>query len=194
MASLDTNPLEYSMEALVQRILPSPLGPLRLVASDVGMVGIYLPTQEGQGAPAPELSGAHPILDLAQAELEAYFAGSQGGFTVPTAPKGTDFQRTVWRALQGIPLGETTTYGALAVGLGKPGAMRAVGAANGRNPLSIIVPCHRVIGADGSLTGYAGGLPAKRWLLAHEAGMLGRAAKDPGPLFQATPFVPKGTP
>lgn len=101
-------------------------------------------------------------------QLAAYFAGERQTFALPLGPEGTAFQRLVWRALETIPFGETATYGALATAIGRPAASRAVGTANGRNPLSIIVPCHRVIGASGQLTGYAGGLVAKQWLLAHE--------------------------
>ncbi|MCA9677318.1 MAG: methylated-DNA--[protein]-cysteine S-methyltransferase, partial [Myxococcales bacterium] len=110
-----------------------------------------------------------------RAQLAAYLDGARRAFDVPLAPAGTPFQLAVWDALLAIPYGATESYGALARRLGRPHAARAVGAANGQNPISIIVPCHRVIGADGSLTGYGGGLPAKRWLLAHEQGG--------GPLF-----------
>ena len=103
-------------------------------------------------------------------QLSAYFDGSLRVFSVPLAFEGTPFQRSVWQALLTIPYGETRTYGEIARQIGNPAAVRAVGAANGRNPISIIVPCHRVIGADGSLTGYGGGVEAKRWLLGHESG------------------------
>ncbi len=104
-----------------------------------------------------------------RAQLDAYFEGRRTSFDLTLAPRGTEFQRCVWAALAAIPYGTTTTYGAIAQSIGKPRAVRAVGAANGRNPLSIVVPCHRVIGRDGTLTGYAGGLPSKRALLAIEA-------------------------
>lgn len=104
----------------------------------------------------------------ARAQLTAYFAGELIEFDLPLAPQGTEFQKQVWLALRRIPFGATTTYGEIARALGDAGAVRAVGAANGRNPLPIIVPCHRVIGANGSLTGFGGGLPVKRWLLDHE--------------------------
>ncbi len=101
--------------------------------------------------------------------LEAYFAGELSGLAqIPWATGGTDFQRTVWQALTTIPAGETLSYGALAARIGRPKAVRAVGLANGANPVAIVVPCHRVIGSDGSLTGYGGGLPRKQWLLSHE--------------------------
>ena len=107
-------------------------------------------------------------------QLRAYFAGHLTVFNVPLAPQGTAFQKQVWSALREIPLGATTTYGALAAHVGKPSAARAVGAANGKNPISLIVPCHRVIGGSGSLTGYAGGVELKAWLLEHEATMARR--------------------
>ena len=108
------------------------------------------------------------------AALDAYFRGDLGAIDgLPVAVGGTDFQRAVWRALRRIPCGETTSYGALARRIGRPAAVRAVGHANGANPVSVVVPCHRVIGADGSLTGYGGGIERKRWLLAHERGEAG---------------------
>ena len=109
------------------------------------------------------------------ATLKRYFAGDLAALdAIETAANGTDFQRACWRNLRKIPAGTTTSYGALAKKLGKPAAMRAVGLANGANPIAIVVPCHRVVGSDGSLTGYGGGLERKRWLLAHEAGHAGR--------------------
>jgi O-6-methylguanine DNA methyltransferase len=103
-------------------------------------------------------------------QLRAYFAGERTDFTVKLDPRGTAFQRRVWDALATIPYGTTTTYGRLAAVLGDPRSTRAVGLANGRNPIAIVIPCHRVIGADGKLTGYGGGLDRKRWLLSHESG------------------------
>ncbi len=112
-------------------------------------------------------------------QLTAYFAGELTDFDLPLAPRGTDFQLRVWAALRTIPYGQTTSYGELAAQLGNPGASRAVGLANGRNPIAIIVPCHRVIGSDGGLTGYGGGLDRKRWLLDHErAGLRRRGPED----------------
>ncbi len=123
--------------------------------------------------------------------LAAWFAGERTGFDLPLRPRGTPFQRDVWEALREIPYGETRSYGQIAARLRAPSAVRAVGAANGRNPLAIIVPCHRVIGASGALTGYAGGLERKRWLLAHEREVLARrgpfAAGAQGALALATP-------
>jgi methylated-DNA-[protein]-cysteine S-methyltransferase len=151
--------------------MKSPLGVLRLYAHADELVGVYLPDQ---GAP-PAPQHASPALDATAAQLDEYFAGARRDFDLPIAPRGTGFQQIVWRALVAIPFGETRSYGALAHTIGRPSASRAVGAANGKNPISIIVPCHRVIAASGELTGYAGGLAAKRWLLAHELRYLGSA-------------------
>jgi methylated-DNA-[protein]-cysteine S-methyltransferase len=163
------------MTHLVQRSLPSPLGPLRLVASDLALVGIYFPEHR----PAPAHTGTdalrHPVLDLAARELDEYFAGRRRSFSVGLDPRGTAFQRAVWQELAGIGFGERRSYADIARALGNPQAVRAVGAANGRNPLSIVLPCHRVVATGGALTGYAGGLAAKQWLLAHEAGLLAAA-------------------
>ncbi|HEY3356211.1 MAG TPA: methylated-DNA--[protein]-cysteine S-methyltransferase [Polyangia bacterium] len=153
------------MPVLVQKLMPSPLGALRLVATDAALVGVYLPAQAG--VPAEDVA-SHPVLDQTARELDEYFRGERRAFTTPLAPHGTPFQLAVWQALAAIPFGEVRSYAALAQAVGRPRAVRAVGAANGRNPLSIIVPCHRVVAAAGALTGYAGGLPAKEWLLAHE--------------------------
>ncbi|MDA3028526.1 MAG: methylated-DNA--[protein]-cysteine S-methyltransferase, partial [Actinomycetota bacterium] len=109
-----------------------------------------------------------PILDQAMTELREYFAGDRTQFTLPLDPAGTEFQKTVWSSLSRIPSGSTSSYAEQAAAIGRPSAVRAVASANGRNPLAVIVPCHRVIGADGSLTGFAWGLDAKQWLLRHE--------------------------
>lgn len=147
--------------------LDSPLGPLRLYAADGALCGVFLPAQ--RPPLVAEAGPPDPVLGLAAAQLREYFAGARRAFTVPLRAAGTDFQRTVWRALLEIPHGETRSYAALARAIARPGASRAVGHANSRNPISILVPCHRVIGSDGALTGYAGGPAAKQWLLAHEA-------------------------
>jgi methylated-DNA-[protein]-cysteine S-methyltransferase len=149
--------------------LPTPLGPLILVATERALVAVEF-AERALVAGVP--SGRTPLLDEACAQLRAYFAGERREFDLPLAPEGTAFQRAVWTALRAIPCGETRTYGDVARQVGRPAAVRAVGAANGRNPIAIVVPCHRVIGADGSLTGYGGGLDRKRWLLAHERGEL----------------------
>ena len=119
-------------------------------------------------------SDAAPFAE-AEAQLHAYFAGELERFELPLAPRGTAFQRSVWDALREIPYGRTTTYSELAASIGRPSACRAVGAANGRNPLPVIVPCHRVLGAAGALTGYGGGLERKRDLLAFEAAKAGES-------------------
>lgn len=149
--------------------IDSPLGQLRIFARGRAIVAMHLPDQPNVRPLASEPDSQHSSLRTAAAQLEQWFAGRRHSFDLPLAPTGTDFQRSVWAALLAIPYGVTCSYRQLAVELGRPQACRAVGAANGRNPIPIIVPCHRVIGEDGSLTGYAGGLAAKRWLLAHEA-------------------------
>lgn len=146
----------------------SPVGPITLVAT-----GEALEAALFDGASPPDARpGPTPLLDAARAQLDAYFAGTRRRFDLPLAAAGSPFQREVWAALCRIPWGETRSYGDVARELGKPDAVRAVGAANGRNPIAIIVPCHRVIGAGGALTGYAGGLERKRWLLSHEQGQV----------------------
>jgi methylated-DNA-[protein]-cysteine S-methyltransferase len=140
----------------------APWGLLDIVANDNGITAIGF----GAGAEKPAVS--HPYILQLYHELDAYFAGKQTTFSVPLAPEGTFFMQNVWKALQKIPYGTTASYQDIAGVVGKPKAMRAVGMANNSNPLPIVIPCHRVIGKDGSLTGYAGGLPVKEWLLRHE--------------------------
>lgn len=152
---------------LSYKFVASPIGRLKLVASDRGLVAILWENDIPRRVRLSELveSPDHPILVRTEKELEEYFASRRNAFTVPLDMRGTDFQKQVWEALLGIPFGETRTYGQLANQLGNPNATRAVGAANGRNPLAILVPCHRVIGSSGKLTGFAGGLDAKAHLL-----------------------------
>jgi methylated-DNA-[protein]-cysteine S-methyltransferase len=149
--------------------LESPIGPLLLTATRDALSGLYTARHRTPpataGAPAP----LHPPLAAAARQLSEYFGGLRGSFDLPVSLAGTPFQRAVWAALQEIPYGNTVSYAQLAARLGRPSAARAVGAANGRNPLSIVVPCHRVVGADGALTGYVGGTDCKRWLLDHES-------------------------
>lgn len=149
------------------KLVPSPIGRLKLVASDSGLVAILWEHDRPRRVRLPVLieRPEHPILVRTEKELKEYFAGDRDSFTVPLDMRGTDFQKQVWEALLGISFGETRTYGQLANQLGNPKATRAVGAANGRNPLAIVVPCHRVIGSSGNLTGFAGGLGAKAHLL-----------------------------
>jgi methylated-DNA-[protein]-cysteine S-methyltransferase len=145
--------------------ITSPLGPLTLAADGEALTSLWI----GDRAPAPGWRRDPGPFALAAERLDAYFAGEPVAFDdLPTAAPGTPWQQRVWAALREVPYGSTTSYGALAARLGAPTAARAVGAANGRNPIAIVVPCHRVIGASGALTGYAGGLDAKRRLLALE--------------------------
>lgn len=152
--------------------MASPLGVIDLVATDDALTAVWF------GAPSPEQFvgvqtvsrvADHPVLAHAATQMAEYFAGARTHFDLPLGPVGTPFQQTVWRALLAIPYGARRSYRDIANAIGQPTATRAVGAANGKNPIGIIVPCHRVVGADGTLTGYAGGLGAKRWLLRHEA-------------------------
>lgn len=145
----------------------SPLGKILIAATDDSLIGTWFEGQRyyPQIAKDWQTTDHHPVLDATRAQLADYFAGRLHRFDLPLSPQGTAFQKRVWQALLSIPYGETTTYGQLAHRLRQPMASRAVGAAVGRNPVSIIVPCHRAIGADGSLTGYAGGLDRKRHLL-----------------------------
>jgi methylated-DNA-[protein]-cysteine S-methyltransferase len=151
-------------------VTDSPYGPLTLVADDGALCGLYMTDQRHR--PAQETFGDRDDLPFGAAvdQLKAYFAGELTEFTVELRLSGTPFQRSVWRQLRRIPYGETRSYGQLADALGNPGASRAVGLANGRNPIGIIVPCHRVVGADGALTGYGGGLARKQRLLDLERG------------------------
>ena len=146
---------------------PSPVGDIQLSADAEGrLTGLYLRHDSAGGPGGP--------FDVAGEQLDAYFAGELQEFDVPLAPAGTPFQRRVWEELERIPYAETISYKELALRLGDLKLVRAVGLANGRNPLSIVIPCHRVIGSDGTLVGYGGGLERKRWLLDHEAVASGR--------------------
>jgi len=153
------------------------LGPVRLVATDDALVAVWFGDVLGrhdEEARPLDAGARHDVFTAAARELGEYLRGRRKTFDVPIAMRGTAFDREVWSALCTIPFGTTWSYGELARAVGRPAAARAVGAANGRNPLGIVVPCHRVIGKNGALTGYAGGLPRKTWLLAHE-GALPRA-------------------
>jgi methylated-DNA-[protein]-cysteine S-methyltransferase len=153
-------------------IVDSPIGPLTLVAESGQITGLYMDAQNHR--PGDETFGfpgdpqAEPFASAAE-QLTAYFAGELTSFDLPLAPAGTPFQRRVWAALQTIPFGQTRSYGDLARQIGSESASRAVGLANGKNPIALVIPCHRVIGADGSLTGYGGGLDRKQFLLDLEA-------------------------
>ena len=158
-------------QTLTSATFDSPVGLLTIVASDVGLRAILWPVEKaGRVSFAePVESGDHPVIDATIAQLTEYVSGSRQRFDLPLDMVGTKFQQSVWDALTEISYGETMSYGELAGELGKPGASRAVGSATGRNPVSIVVPCHRLIASSGKLTGFAGGLDAKRWLLDHES-------------------------
>jgi methylated-DNA-[protein]-cysteine S-methyltransferase len=152
---------------LVYKIIDSPVGKLKLVASDKGLAAILWENDNPRRVRLGELveDGLHPVLRETERQLNEYFEGKRRSFSLALDMKGTRFQNDVWEALLAIPFGETRSYGQLAKQLGNPKATRAVGAANGRNPISIIVPCHRVIGSSGRLTGFTGGLDTKAHLL-----------------------------
>src|SRR5579871_68948 len=156
-------------QTLVEKQISTPLGRLRLVASERGLRGVFYARHHPKPAWAGRAVPAHPVLDAAARELDDYFQGRRRAFTVPLDAPGTPFQRQVWAALAEIPYGAQRSYAQVARAVGRPRAARAVGRANATNPLSILVPCHRVVAADGSAAGYAGGARAKAWLLAHEA-------------------------
>jgi methylated-DNA-[protein]-cysteine S-methyltransferase len=157
-----TGPIRYTY-------LDSPVGRLLLAGDARGLILISFPSGSRSRRPAPGWRPDDGVLADAARQLTEYFAGRRKTFSLPLRPAGTLFQLSVWSALREIPFGATISYGELARRIGLPTAARAVGAANGANPLPIVVPCHRVIGADNSLTGFGGGLPTKRFLLAHEA-------------------------
>ncbi|MDR0182790.1 methylated-DNA--[protein]-cysteine S-methyltransferase [Lysobacter arvi] len=152
--------------------MPSPVGPLLLAASDGGL---HLIEFQNPRHPMSRCEAWEPrecdVIRAAASQLDAYFDGRRRDFDLPLAPRGTAFQLEVWRTLASIPYGETISYAQLAQRVGKPSAMRAVGAANGRNPLPLVLPCHRVIGSNGSLTGFGGGLPTKEYLLRMEGAL-----------------------
>ena len=153
----------------------TPVGRLKLIASDRGLAAILWENDDPKRVRLSPLAedGSHPVLLETERQLNDYFAGKRQTFSLRFACVGTEFQKEVWAALTTIPFGETRSYAQIARQIGRPKAVRAVGAANGANPIALIVPCHRVIGADGSLTGYGGGLPLKRKLLEHEARVCG---------------------
>lgn len=146
----------------------SQIGELLLISDGTSVTGVYMQNQKHGAARTKYWKRDDAALHQPRTQLQAYFAGELRDFDLPLAAEGTPFQQRVWRALCDIAYGETISYGELARRIGQPTASRAVGLANGQNPIAIVVPCHRVIGADGSLTGYGGGLERKRWLLAHE--------------------------
>ncbi len=157
--------------------LDTPIGELLLEGDGRAVVSIHLPRYRGRppATTADSLAAGRDdaVLAAAAEQLGRYFAGTLREFDLPLAPRGSDFQQRVWDELRRIPFGATTSYGAIARTLDLPDAARAVGAANGANPIPIVVPCHRVVGANGSLTGFGGGIECKRWLLAHESRIAG---------------------
>jgi methylated-DNA-[protein]-cysteine S-methyltransferase len=160
---------------LVHRVVPSPIGALTLFASDRALVGLYFEQHRPAPRSASSRTGASAILDRAEAELDRYFTTREHRFDVALSLDGTELERAVWSSLTRIPTGETRAYGEIALRLDRPSAARAIGAAIARNPISIIVPCHRVIAKSGLLTGYAGGIERKAWLLAHERAAIATA-------------------
>lgn len=161
-------------------VLDSPLGPLTLVEEDGALVGVYMADQRHRPDQTAHGDRDDDVLPAAREQLAAYLAGTLQTFDLPVRLRGTPFQQRVWAALRTIPYGQTWSYGRLAAAIGQPTASRAVGLANGRNPVGIVVPCHRVVGSTGSLTGYGGGVERKRWLLDHE-----RAQASPAELRSA---------
>ncbi|MEM8824533.1 MAG: methylated-DNA--[protein]-cysteine S-methyltransferase [Pseudomonadota bacterium] len=155
-------------EPLRYTYLDMPIGPLLLAADEIGLARVSFPTGDRTVRPGPDWVEDAAPLQAAIAQLQAYFAGELTVFDMALSPGGTPFQRQVWLTLPEIGFGETATYSEIAARIGRPKASRAVGAANGANPLPIVLPCHRIVGADGSLTGFGGGLPVKRFLLTHE--------------------------
>jgi methylated-DNA-[protein]-cysteine S-methyltransferase len=160
-------------EEMKYTIIESPVGPLLAARDDVGLVELQLPEGKHEQRPRPGWVRDDAAFEDVRVQLAEYFAGTRTEFDLPLHASGTPFQQKVWAALMDIPYGETASYGATAAAIGSPTASRAVGLANGQNPIPIIVPCHRVVGANGSLTGYGGGLDTKRWLLSHEAAHAG---------------------
>ena len=169
--------------------ISTPIGPLRLSGDEEGLREIsFLGGKRPAPSPSPGLRSREPFRDVIE-DLDEYFAGRLTRFRARLAPRGTPFQLRIWSLLRTIPYGETTTYGEIARKLGQPNACRAVGAANGRNPIPVIVPCHRVVGTDGSLTGFGGGFEIKRALLRLEAGGRDRFPSAAAPML---PFGEEG--
>jgi methylated-DNA-[protein]-cysteine S-methyltransferase len=161
------------------KVMPSPVGALTLIASDLGLTAILWQDDNPNRVRLPDMqeNPAHPVLVETERQLNEYFAGTRTTFTMTLDFVGTEFQKKVWQALVAIPFGETRSYADIAREIGNPKAVRAVGAANGKNPISIIAPCHRVIGSNGKLTGFAGGLEVKAFLLKIETAKQGEAGR-----------------
>ncbi len=180
MNSSSTTTSSTTGVALVSTVMDTPVGTITIVASARGVRAILWPDDDGRvpisaAAPDPD----HPVIVATVAQLDEYFAGEREEFDLPLDPVGTDFQQSAWMALRTIPYGTTVSYGEQAARMGDRRKARAVGAANGRNPISIVVPCHRVVASNGALTGFAGGIDTKAWLLDHERGLLSRWGSDP---------------
>jgi methylated-DNA-[protein]-cysteine S-methyltransferase len=167
------------------RDCPSPVGVWTIMSDGESIVGIYSARHRHAQKQSPRLA-ADAVCKEATRQMAEYFAGTRKCFDLPLEPAGTDFDRRVWNALVEIPFGTTSSYGELARRIGSPTAARAVGAANGRNPISLVIPCHRVIGANGRYVGYGGGIGLKAWLLAHE-GAVGKRTIANGPRSRANP-------
>ena len=166
-------------ETLYRRTYQSPVGELTLIASERGLREIRWPGANGTDGTIGMNDGeGHPVLRETARQLDEYFAGGRTHFDLPLDLRGTPFQLAAWQALADIPFGETRSYRQQAAMIGRPNAVRAVGAANGANPVCLVLPCHRVVGADGSLTGFGGGLGTKRWLLEHEARVARKASSQ----------------
>ena len=162
------SPHSASSSTTYVSVLETPIGELLLRGDADTLQAVDFVDGRNVAGPEPAWRTDDTVFARAREQLRAYFAGELRRFELALAPRGSAFQMRVWEAVRRIPYGETSTYGVLAKQLGRPSAFRAVGAANGRNPISIIIPCHRVLGADGGLTGYGGGVQRKEWLLAHE--------------------------
>ncbi len=165
---IESSSLLSAADQFSVRTIDSPVGMLKLVADNLGLAGVYFESSKSVERFPEKTQAQYAVLDIAEQQLSEYFNGTRKAFDIPLNPQGTEFQQSVWQLLSEIPFGQTTSYGRLAAALGDANKSRAVGLANGSNPISIVVPCHRVIGADGSLTGFGGGLPNKQWLLVHE--------------------------
>ena len=172
---MNSKTMNHTQSVLYETAMDSPVGRLTIVAGDDGVRAVLWPNDNPKRVPLGDVieQPDHPVIKATVIELEEYFAGERQVFQVPLDPVGTEFQQSAWRALRSIPYGKTVSYGEQAERMGDKRKARAVGAANGRNPISIVVPCHRVVGAGGALTGFAGGIESKAWLLDHERSVLG---------------------
>jgi len=169
--------IETDCRCVCHSYYSSPIGELLLTSDGEALTGLTMCQQRGRPAPGPEAKSRRDdsAFGLVREQLAAYFRGDLRDFEFPLRMEGTPFQRLVWAGLRAIPYGSTLSYAELAQRIGRPGASRAVGSANGRNPIAIVVPCHRVIAADGTLGGFGGGLERKEWLLEHEASVCGES-------------------